>query len=54
VDPAITVVAQPTIELGRRAATLLLRRLDDPGCAPGLEILQPTLVARASTAAPQP
>ncbi len=53
VDPAVTVVAQPTIELGRRAATLLLRRLDDPGCAPGLEILQPTLVVRASTAPPQ-
>ena len=30
VEPGITVVAQPTLELGRRAAALLLRRIDDP------------------------
>jgi LacI family transcriptional regulator len=52
VDPGITVVAQPTIELGRCAARLLLRRLADPRCPPSVECLDPTLVVRASTAAP--
>ena len=49
VEPAITVVAQPTIELGRRAAGLLLRRIEDPTCAPTVERLEPTLVKRGST-----
>jgi LacI family transcriptional regulator len=49
VEPAITVVAQPTIELGRRAAQLLLRRIVDPGCEPAVECLEPTLVRRGST-----
>jgi LacI family transcriptional regulator len=52
VTPGITAVAQPTVELGRRAARLLLRRLDDPGCPISLEVLQPELVLRGSTAAP--
>jgi LacI family transcriptional regulator len=49
VDPAITVVEQPTLELGRRAALLLLRRLHGPTLEPVLEILQPRLVVRGST-----
>jgi LacI family transcriptional regulator len=49
VDPAITVVEQPTLELGRRAALLLLRRLNGPTLEPALEILQPRLVVRGST-----
>jgi LacI family transcriptional regulator len=49
VDPAITVVEQPTLELGRRAALLLLRRLDGPSLDPAVEILQPRLVVRGST-----
>jgi LacI family transcriptional regulator len=49
VDPAITVVEQPTLELGRRAALLLLRRLNGPTLEPVLEILQPRLVVRGST-----
>jgi LacI family transcriptional regulator len=49
VEPAITVVEQPTLELGRRAARLLLRRLDGPTLEPALEILQPRLVVRGST-----
>ena len=52
VDPAITVVAQPTMEMGRRAARLLLRRLHDPDCALMTERLQPSLVVRGSTAPP--
>jgi LacI family transcriptional regulator len=49
VDPAITVVEQPTLELGRRAALLLLRRLNGPTLEPALEILQPRLIVRGST-----
>jgi LacI family transcriptional regulator len=49
VSPPITVVAQPTIELGRRAAGLLLRRIAAPGAAPAVERLQPWLVVRGST-----
>jgi LacI family transcriptional regulator, galactose operon repressor len=50
VSPAITAVAQPTFELGRRAAGLLLRRLEEPGRLPALEVLQPSLILRGSTA----
>jgi DNA-binding LacI/PurR family transcriptional regulator len=50
VTPAITAVAQPTLELGRRAARLLLRRLDEPGRGHTLEVLQPSLIVRGSTA----
>jgi LacI family transcriptional regulator len=49
VDPPITVVEQPTLELGRHAAKLLLRRLGGPALAPAVEILQPRLVVRGST-----
>jgi LacI family transcriptional regulator len=53
VTPAITVVDQPTFELGRRAAALLLRRLEEPVSAPTVELLQPSLLVRASTAPPR-
>jgi LacI family transcriptional regulator len=49
VDPPITVVEQPTLELGRCAARLLLRRLAGPALPPAVEILQPRLVVRGST-----
>jgi LacI family transcriptional regulator len=49
VQPAITAVAQPTFEMGRRAALLLLRRLADPGCGRTVEVLEPRLVVRGST-----
>jgi DNA-binding LacI/PurR family transcriptional regulator len=53
VEPPITVVDQPTIELGRSAARLLLRRLGAGGMLPpALEVLQPRLVVRGSTGAP--
>jgi LacI family transcriptional regulator len=50
VDPGITVVAQPTLQMGRRAARLLLERLEHPDRDPTLACLQPTLVVRGSTA----
>jgi LacI family transcriptional regulator len=54
VDPPITVVDQPTVELGRSAARLLLRRLHGgPVLPPAVEILQPHLVVRGSTGAPR-
>ena len=52
VEPGITAVAQPTFELGRRAAALLLLRVADPGRVPQLEELQPALVVRGSTGPP--
>jgi LacI family transcriptional regulator len=51
VEPGITAVAQPTFEMGRRAAQLLLRRAEDPSCARAVEVLEPKLVVRGSTAA---
>jgi len=55
VSPGITTVAQPTLELGRRAASLLLRRIRAPGSPETVELLQPTLVVRGSTGpAPRP
>jgi LacI family transcriptional regulator len=52
VQPGITAVAQPVFEMGRRAALLLLRRLEDPTCGRTVEVLDPRLVVRGSTGAP--
>ena len=52
VSPALTVVAQPTEELGRRAARLFLRRIEDPEAPVSTERLEPTLVVRGSTGPP--
>ncbi|HWE80715.1 MAG TPA: LacI family DNA-binding transcriptional regulator [Gaiellaceae bacterium] len=49
VDPPLTVVAQPILDLGRHAARLLLRRLAAPSPVSSVEILQPSLVIRGST-----
>jgi LacI family transcriptional regulator len=50
VDPSITVVDQPTIDLGRSAARLLLRRLHGgDALPPAVEVLQPHLLVRGST-----
>jgi DNA-binding LacI/PurR family transcriptional regulator len=54
VQPALTAVRQPAYEMGRRAALLLLRRLADPTCGRTIEVLQPELVVRGSTAPPWP
>jgi LacI family transcriptional regulator len=53
VDPAITVMAQPTVAMGRRAGELLLRRVADPDCEPRVEQLEPSLIVRGSTRSPQ-
>jgi LacI family transcriptional regulator len=51
VQPPITAVRQPAYEMGRRAALLLLRRLEDPTAGRTVEVLQPELVVRGSTCA---
>ncbi len=49
VEPGITTVAQPSIELGARAAQLLLNRMTKPG-RPRTARLDCPLIVRASTA----
>jgi len=53
-NPPLTAVAQPTRDLGRTAAALLLECLQHPQRAVRQVILQPSLVVRASCGAMQP
>jgi len=48
VDPPVTVIRQPTYEIGKTATELLLERLRDPGRATRRVVLKPTLVIRRS------
>jgi DNA-binding LacI/PurR family transcriptional regulator len=50
-DPPLTAVRQPGFELGRRAAELLLLRIEDPKRSAALVMLRPELVVRASCGA---
>ncbi len=53
--PPLTVVAQPTYEIGQTAAKLLLRRIEGEKFAPRHVVLRAELIARASSLrAPQP
>ena len=49
VKPALTVVMQPTYEMGRQAANLLLARIEDPDRPPQQIVLQPTIKVRESS-----
>ena len=49
VRPALTVVSQPTYELGQESIGLLLHRLATPGGAPEVRTLPTTLLIREST-----
>jgi LacI family transcriptional regulator len=51
VDPQVTAVVQPVMELGREAGRLLLRRLDDPGASVRKVKLGTELAVRGSTGA---
>ena len=47
-DPPLTTVRQPSYEMGRHAAELLLKRIAAPGRPPALVVLEPELVVRRS------
>ncbi|MEM1055531.1 MAG: LacI family DNA-binding transcriptional regulator [Bacteroidota bacterium] len=47
-NPPLTAVRQPGEEMGRRAAELLLARIEEPDRSPSLVVLQPSLVVRRS------
>ncbi len=47
--PPLTVVAQPTYEIGQTAAKLLLRRVDGEAFPPRRVVLQAELIVRASS-----
>jgi DNA-binding LacI/PurR family transcriptional regulator len=51
-DPPLTVVRQPTYQVGAHAAKLLLRRLRDPAAPIKEVVLAATLEVRASTGPP--
>jgi LacI family transcriptional regulator len=53
VTPGITVVAQPALDFGRRAAHLLLRRMQMQTLPPAVERLHGKLIVRGSTAPPR-
>jgi LacI family transcriptional regulator len=53
VNPSISVVAQPTYDLGRRAAELLLSRIDGSEEPPALHMMPTTFLARESVAGPR-
>ena len=50
VDPPITLIAQPTEEIGRTATELLFQRIAEPTRSPKTVILKGTLMARGSSA----
>lgn len=51
VKPALTVVAQPTYAMGKRAAELLLQRIADPSRPPQEVLLKPTIKVHESSRA---
>ena len=50
VDPPITLIAQPTEEIGRTATELLFQRIAEPSRSPKTVILKGSLIARGSSA----
>lgn len=49
VDPPITVITQPTEEIGRTATELLFQRIQEPSRSPKTVILKGSLIARGSS-----
>jgi len=52
VDPPITLIAQPTEEIGRTATELLFQRIEEPTRSPKTVILKGSLIKRASSVKP--
>ena len=52
IDPAVTVVAQPTYQLGLEAARMLVERIGGARSRPRRYVLEATLIPRDSVAAP--
>jgi LacI family transcriptional regulator len=52
IDPAVTVVAQPTYRLGFEAARMLIERIGGTRSRPRRCVLEATLISRESVAAP--
>ena len=50
VQPPITVIRQPTEEIGRLAVDLIMRRIEEPNRQPLQVILKSQLVVRGSSA----
>ncbi|MCB0118305.1 MAG: LacI family DNA-binding transcriptional regulator [Anaerolineales bacterium] len=49
VDPPVTVIEQPTEEIGRTATELLFKRIQEPDRSPKTVILKGSLIARGSS-----
>ncbi len=52
-NPSLTVVAQPTAQIGERAAALLLERMEQPTLDARTEVLPTSLIVRESVGAPR-
>lgn len=46
--PGITVISQPTYELGRSAIELIMKRIDEPSRSPELILIEPEIIIRKS------
>jgi LacI family fructose operon transcriptional repressor len=49
VDPPVTVIEQPTEEIGRTATELLFQRIQEPSRSSKTVILKGSLIARGSS-----
>jgi LacI family transcriptional regulator, fructose operon transcriptional repressor len=49
VDPPVTVIEQPTEEIGRMATELLFQRIQEPSRLPKKVILKGSLIERGSS-----
>jgi DNA-binding LacI/PurR family transcriptional regulator len=50
--PPLSTVAQPIIEMGKKAVEIMFKQINNPDQPPERAVLQPHLVLRASTAPP--
>lgn len=48
VEPALTTISQPSHEMGRRAARMLLDAIEQPNCVQENVVMKPTLIERRS------